>query len=76
MCAETATESHNLIPQGYTCNLRARLLSGTNEAKRRVTMTCLYRSSAKAWFSLIGDVLRSIVCEQRRRKCTKHFMHQ
>ena len=30
----------------------------------------------KAWFSLIGDVLQSIVCEQRRRKCTKHFMHQ
>ena len=30
----------------------------------------------KAWFTLIGDVLRSIVCEQRRRKCTKHFMHQ
>jgi hypothetical protein len=29
-----------------------------------------------AWFSLIGDVLRSIVCEQRRRKCTKHFTHQ
>jgi hypothetical protein len=29
-----------------------------------------------AWFSLIGDVLLSIVCEQRRRKCTKHFMHQ
>jgi hypothetical protein len=24
----------------------------------------------KAWFSLIGDVLRSIACEQRRRKCT------
>ena len=30
--------------------------------------------SSKSWFSLIGDVLRSIPGEQRRRKCTKHFM--
>ena len=35
-----------------------------------------YGKIYKAWFTLIGDVLRSIVCEQRRRKCTKHFMHQ
>jgi hypothetical protein len=32
--------------------------------------------ASKARFSLIDDVLRSIVYEQRRRKCTKHFMHQ